>query len=176
MIRIASGQGFWGDDLEAPVRQVEGGPVDYLVLDYLAEVTLSIMSRQRAKNPTSGYATDFLTDVGGLLPEILQKEIKVITNAGEAIENGIIVIQSGRITAVGKDIEYPWNAEVKEFPNSVAFPGFVEAHSNQGMDRANETPDVAPFLNVPFLYIRTLGGILLFWWQVGFPPARPLRS
>lgn len=79
---------------------------------------------------------------------IVIKAGKVITNAGEAIEGGTIVIQNGRITAVGKDIEYPWNAEVKEFPNSVAFPGFVEAHSTRGMDRANENIDVAPFLNV----------------------------
>ena len=84
MIRIASASGYWGDWGQAPALQVRSGPIDYLVLDYLAEVTLSIMSRQRAKNPVSGYATDFLTDVGGLLPEILEKNIKVITNAGGA--------------------------------------------------------------------------------------------
>jgi hypothetical protein len=39
-VRVAAGQGFWGDELDAPVRQVEGGPIDYLVLDYLAEVTM----------------------------------------------------------------------------------------------------------------------------------------
>ena len=43
VVRVASGQGFWGDDPDAPVRQVEGGPIDYLMLDYLAEVTMSIM-------------------------------------------------------------------------------------------------------------------------------------
>jgi len=42
-VRVASGQGFWGDDLDAPARQVERGPIDYLVMDYLAEVTMSIM-------------------------------------------------------------------------------------------------------------------------------------
>lgn len=73
---------------------------------------------------------------------------KVITLSGEAIENGTIVIEGGRVTAVGKDIKYPWNAEVKEYPNSVAFPGFVEALTNSGMDRANENIDVAAFLNV----------------------------
>ncbi|MCB9914561.1 MAG: amidohydrolase family protein [Planctomycetes bacterium] len=73
---------------------------------------------------------------------------KVITNAGETLENGTIVIQNGRITAVGKDIEYPWNAQVREFPDAVAFPGFVEAHTTRGMDRANENIDVAAFLNV----------------------------
>jgi hypothetical protein len=53
-IRIASGQGFWGDLLDAPVQQVENGPIDYLMLDYLAEVTMSIMQKQRARNPAAG--------------------------------------------------------------------------------------------------------------------------
>ncbi len=60
MIRIANAQGFWGDWLEAPVRLVEGGPIDYLTLDYLAEVTMSILQKQRARNPADGYARDFV--------------------------------------------------------------------------------------------------------------------
>ena len=47
VVRIAAGQGFWGDWLEAPVRQVRGGPIDYLMMDYLAEVTMSIMQKQK---------------------------------------------------------------------------------------------------------------------------------
>ena len=57
-VRIASGQGFWGDDLEAPVRQVQGGDIDYLMLDYLAEVTMSIMQKQRSRDPEAGYARE----------------------------------------------------------------------------------------------------------------------
>ena len=53
MIRIANGQGFWGDWLEAPVRLVDSGPIDYLALDYLAEVTMSILQKQRQRIPTS---------------------------------------------------------------------------------------------------------------------------
>ena len=52
-IRIAAGQGFWGDLPDAPVRQVEGGPIDYLMLDYLAEVTMSIMQKQRSRDPAA---------------------------------------------------------------------------------------------------------------------------
>ena len=81
-IRIASGQGFWGDMLEAPVRQVEGGPIDYLMLDYLAEVTMSIMQKQRARNPLLGYATDFVPLVERILPACVERDIKVIANAG----------------------------------------------------------------------------------------------
>ena len=60
VVRVAAGQGFWGDWLEAPRRQVEGGPVDYLMLDYLAEVTMSILQKQKERDPKMGYARDFL--------------------------------------------------------------------------------------------------------------------
>ena len=75
---------------------------------------------------------------------------KVITLDGEPIENGIIVIEGGRITAVGSeaDVSIPWDAEVIEQPTMTAFPGFVEANVSRGIDRVNETLDVAPFLNV----------------------------
>jgi len=81
-IRIAAGQGFWGDWLEAPARQVEGGPIDYLVMDYLAEVTMSILQKQRARNPALGYATDFVTAMQRLLPELARRRIRVVANAG----------------------------------------------------------------------------------------------
>ncbi len=82
VIRIASGQGFWGDWLEAPVRQVEGGPIDYLMMDYLAEVTMSIMQKQRSRDPCLGYAKDFVPLMAGLLPEIVRRGIRVVANAG----------------------------------------------------------------------------------------------
>ena len=81
-IRIASGQGFWGDWLEAPVRQVEGGPIDYMMMDYLAEVTMSIMQKQRSRDPSLGYARDFVPLMDRLLPELLSKGVRVISNAG----------------------------------------------------------------------------------------------
>lgn len=81
-VRIASGQGFWGDDLDAPVRQVEGGPIDYLVLDYLAEVTMSIMQKQRARDPSAGYARDFVPLMERIFPACAARNVKVVTNAG----------------------------------------------------------------------------------------------
>jgi hypothetical protein len=81
-VRIASGQGFWGDWLEAPVRQVKGGAIDYLVLDYLAEVTMSILQKQRSRDPARGYARDFVTTVERILPEVAGHGVKVISNAG----------------------------------------------------------------------------------------------
>jgi hypothetical protein len=81
-IRIASGQGFWGDWLEAPARQVEGGPIDYLMMDYLAEVTMSILQKQRARDPSLGYARDFVATMERILPQLVEKGIRVTANAG----------------------------------------------------------------------------------------------
>ncbi len=81
-IRIASGQGFWGDWLEAPTRQVRGGPIDYLMMDYLAEVTMSIMQKQRARDPAVGYAKDFVPLMQQLLPDLVERGIRVTSNAG----------------------------------------------------------------------------------------------
>jgi hypothetical protein len=81
-IRIAAGQGFWGDLPDAPVRQVEGGPIDYLMLDYLAEVTMSIMQKQKARDPNSGYARDFIPLMKRILPACVERGIKVTANAG----------------------------------------------------------------------------------------------
>jgi hypothetical protein len=81
-IRIAAGQGFWGDLPDAPVRQVEGGPIDYLMLDYLAEVTMSIMQKQKARDPNAGYARDFIPLMKRILPVCVERNIKVTANAG----------------------------------------------------------------------------------------------
>ena len=72
-VRVGGGQGFWGDDPDAPRRLVAGGPIDYLMLDYLAEVTMSILQKQ--------YARDFVGAVQSVLPSI-QKGLKVVANAG----------------------------------------------------------------------------------------------
>lgn len=81
-IRIAAGQGFWGDWTEAPLQQVQKGPIDYLILDYLAELTMSILAKQKAKDASLGYAKDFIDLVERLAPEIINKNIKIIANAG----------------------------------------------------------------------------------------------
>ncbi len=81
-IRIASGQGFWGDLLEAPYYQVTKGPIDYLVMDYLAEVTMSILQKQKKKNPEHGYARDIPELMKKILPICIEKDIKIITNGG----------------------------------------------------------------------------------------------
>ncbi|MBI3654244.1 MAG: DUF1446 domain-containing protein [Acidobacteria bacterium] len=81
-IRIANGQGFWGDSVQAPIEQVRRGQIDYLGLDYLAEITMSIMQKQRAKDPRSGYARDFVAMIEEILPDLVERHIKVVANAG----------------------------------------------------------------------------------------------
>ena len=82
IVRVASGQGFWGDWLDAPRRQVEGGPVDYLMLDYLAEVTMSILQKQKERDPNMGYARDFIGAMESVLTAVTDGGVKVIANAG----------------------------------------------------------------------------------------------
>ncbi|MES2180441.1 MAG: acyclic terpene utilization AtuA family protein [Gemmatimonadota bacterium] len=82
IVRVASGQGFWGDWLDAPRRQVEGGAVDYLMLDYLAEVTMSILQKQKERDPAMGYARDFIGAMESVMPAVVERGVKVIANAG----------------------------------------------------------------------------------------------
>ena len=94
VVRVASGQGFWGDWLEAPRRQVEGGHVDYLMLDYLAEVTMSILQKQKERDPKMGYARDFIGAMESVFPAVVERGVKVIANAGgvnpQACANAVI--------------------------------------------------------------------------------------
>jgi hypothetical protein len=82
ILRVANGQGFWGDSVEAPVRLIEEGPLDYLTLDYLAEVTMSILQKQYRRDPSRGYATDFIELIRHTLPGLRGKGVRVVANAG----------------------------------------------------------------------------------------------
>ncbi|MEN8374495.1 MAG: acyclic terpene utilization AtuA family protein [Gemmatimonadota bacterium] len=102
-IRIASGQGFWGDRLDAPVEQVRRGPIDYLVLDYLAEVTMSILEKQRSRDPSQGYARDFVPLTGKIFPDLVERGIRVVANAGGVNIEGCrdAVLEQARAAGLG---------------------------------------------------------------------------
>lgn len=82
VVRIGGGSGMWGDDLDAPRRLVEGGPLDYLMLDYLAEVTMSVLQRQKERNPAEGFARDVVGAIGSVLPALVAGRVKLLANAG----------------------------------------------------------------------------------------------
>lgn len=82
-IRIGGASAFWGDSMVAAPQLLAQGDVDYLIFDYLAEITMSIMARMRAKDPAQGYATDFVAvTMKRLLPELARRKVKVVANAG----------------------------------------------------------------------------------------------
>jgi len=107
-VRIAAGQGFWGDLPDAPVRQVEGGPIDYLMLDYLAEVTMSIMQKQKARDPNAGYARDFVSLMNEILPACVDRGIKVVANAGGVNVEGC----ANAIVDVARKLDYSGKVKI----------------------------------------------------------------
>ena len=82
-LRIGNGCGFWGDNLDAPILLAQQGGLDYLTLEYLAELTMSILALQKRRDPEAGYASDFLDVLERLCPILQNKpRLKIITNAG----------------------------------------------------------------------------------------------
>lgn len=82
MIRIGNAGGYWGDDAEALARQVNGGHLDYISMDFLAEITMSIMQKQRSRDPQLGFARDFIPMLKSVLRKVVENNTKIITNAG----------------------------------------------------------------------------------------------
>src|SRR5262249_36712657 len=82
-VRIGNGCGFWGDNLDAPVLLARDGRLDYLTLEYLAELTMSILALQKLRDPHAGFAGDFLDVLERLTPTLkVQPNIMIVTNAG----------------------------------------------------------------------------------------------
>lgn len=82
VVRVGNGGGFWGDSLLGPTQLVTRGELDYLTMDYLAEVTMSILQKLRRRRPDAGYATDFVEVLERILPACQERGVKVVANAG----------------------------------------------------------------------------------------------
>ena len=105
-VRIGCGSGFWGDSAAGPAQLVRQGKVDFLVLDYLAEITMSILSRMRQKKPEAGFATDFVdTMMAPLANEIAAKKIKVVSNAGGVNPRGCADALGRVLAKLGVDLK-----------------------------------------------------------------------
>jgi hypothetical protein len=83
-VRLGAGMAFWGDSVQPAITMAERGEIDYLCCDHLAELTMSILSKQRKKNPDFGYTRDILDLLRGALTTCVEKGIKIVTNAGGA--------------------------------------------------------------------------------------------
>ncbi len=97
-LRIGNASGYWGDDLTALRRQLEGGPLDVITMDFLAEITMSILQKQVERNPDTGYAVDFVTQLDDVMDLAMANDVTIISNAG-----GVRPLQCGEaILKVGE--------------------------------------------------------------------------
>ncbi len=82
MLRIGNASGYWGDDLTALKRQIMGGPLDVITMDFLAEITMSILQKQLDRNPAAGFARDFVDQMRDVFVEAMERDVTIISNAG----------------------------------------------------------------------------------------------
>lgn len=108
MIRIANGSAFWGDSHEAPIQLLEGGPLDYLTLDYLAEITMSVLQKQRARDPRAGFAHDVALLVKRAARHVAERGVKIVANAGGINPEGCAHAAAAALQAAG----YPGRVKI----------------------------------------------------------------
>lgn len=135
-LRIGCGAGFWGDSAEGPKQLVERGEIDVLVLDYLAEITMSLLARARAKDPAAGYATDFPAVVAALAPALKAKRIRVVTNAGGVNPQACKAAIDERLQALGIDLRVAVVTGDDLLPRAAEFADVREMFSGAPMPRA----------------------------------------
>ena len=104
-LRIGCATGFWGDSEAGAVQLVSHGDIDYLVFDFLAEITMSLLARARAKSPEAGYAPDFVRIIASLAGELKSRGIKVVSNAGGVNARACGVALARQLQLVGVDLK-----------------------------------------------------------------------
>jgi Protein of unknown function (DUF1446). len=138
-IRIGGGQGFWGDLNEAPVNIARNDEVQYIGCDYLAELTLSIMRRQKERNPQAGYARDFISMLTEILPLMREKGFKILTNAGGMNVAAAVAAAKAAVKAAGMSLKigYVLGDDVQELIPELRRSGITmnNMDSGEGIDR-----------------------------------------
>jgi len=132
-VRIGCGAGFWGDSAEGPKQLVESGEIDYLVLDYLAEITMSLLARARAKDPNTGYATDFPSVIAALAPKLKEQGIRVVTNAGGVNPQACKTAIDEKLKALGITLKVSIVTGDDLLPRVAEFAGTREMFSGAAM-------------------------------------------
>ncbi|TXH05899.1 MAG: DUF1446 domain-containing protein [Nevskiaceae bacterium] len=132
-IRIGCGAGFWGDSAEGPKQLVDSGEIDYLVLDYLAEITMSLLARARAKDPNAGYATDFPSVVAALAPQLKERGIKVVTNAGGVNPQACKAAIEDKLKALNLDLKVSIVTGDDLLPRAAEFADIKEMFSGEAI-------------------------------------------
>ena len=132
-VRIGCGAGFWGDSAEGPKQLVDSGEIDYLVLDYLAEITMSLLARARVKDPNAGYATDFPAVVATLAPKLKAGGIKVVTNAGGVNPQACKAAIDEKLKALGIELKVSIVTGDDLLPRAAEFADVKEMFSGEAM-------------------------------------------
>ena len=134
-VLIGGGQGFWGDSPDAAIDMVKNGNLNYLACDYLAELTMSILQRQKNKNPNTGYARDFIDLFKVIAKESYEKNIKIISNAGgvnieEAVKQIKNIAEENKMS--GYKIGYVLGDDLKEKLPELLKEGYEFINSDNG--------------------------------------------
>lgn len=132
-VRIGCGAGFWGDSAEGPKQLVESGEIDYLVLDYLAEITMSLLARARIKDPNAGYATDFPSVIAALAPQLKARGIRVVTNAGGVNPQACKAAIDEKLKALGIELKVSIVTGDDLLPRAAEFAETREMFSGEPM-------------------------------------------
>ncbi len=131
IVRIGGASGAWGDSPRA-IPQLLRGPIDYLMMDYLAEVTMSLLARSRLKDPAAGYPPDFVAYLRESLPEIARRGIRVVTNAGGVNPQGCKAALQAICAELGIDLRIAAveGDDVMPFVDKLRAAGLREAVSH----------------------------------------------
>ena len=144
-VRIGNGQGFWGDSVDAPVELLRGGEIDYIGMDYLAEVTMSIMMRQKLRDPSGGYAHDFVGFIRRTLAELAERNVRVVASAGGLNPRGCraAILEVARELGIdGVRVGVVEGDDILERLPELVEAGHEMAHMETGEPMAPIIPDV----------------------------------
>ncbi|AWK73899.1 hypothetical protein CBI38_22390 [Rhodococcus oxybenzonivorans] len=131
-IRVGGGLGYWGDDTSAPGRLIREGNIDYLVMDFLAEVTMSVLRKQMERDPNAGYAADILPILRDGLRDAVERGVTIICNAGGMNPSGC----ARRVRELAQELGVGDRVRVAAIGGDDLMPGIDELVA-QGIDFRN---------------------------------------